>query len=40
MMAIAFCLLLLLVILVRVMGFMEGERLLLDAWHEYRLHRM
>ncbi len=39
-MAIAFCLLLLLVILVRVMGFMEGERLLLDAWHEYRLHRM
>jgi hypothetical protein len=40
MMAIAFCLLLLLVIIVKVIGFMEGERLLLDAWYEYRLHRM
>ena len=32
-MAIAFFLLLLLFIIVKVIGFMEGERLLLDAWH-------
>lgn len=40
MIAIAVCLVLFLIIIVQVIGYMEGEWLLLDAWYEFSLHRM